>query len=112
MNIVCGERKRSAGASRLTGESQFVLGDIVSGRGGIVVGGGLLGPIGGAGGEGGARDHFQGAGLDGLRDRIWGGHDGDLELLIPELGLLGFDLVMELVGLVVELDVLLAELQD
>ncbi len=51
-----------------------------------------------------------------LADRVvqcrGGGHLCDLELLIPEPGLAGFDLVMQLRGLVIELQPLLAQLHE
>ena len=46
-----------------------------------------------------------------LRDRVGGGVDGDLKLLVPQLGLASADVVVQAVGLVVQLQPLLANLE-
>jgi hypothetical protein len=50
--------------------------------------------------------------IDGFCDGVRGGEYGDLQLLIPELGLVRFDLIVELIGLVVELKLLLPQVQN
>ncbi|MDB5356979.1 MAG: hypothetical protein JWN24_3432 [Phycisphaerales bacterium] len=57
-------------------------------------------------------DHFDFLTFDSLVNRAGGREDGDLQLLVPELGLLGFDLVVEVGVLVRELELLLAELEN
>jgi len=69
------------------------------------LGGGLRG------GGFGAGDQFEVLGFYGFLDGVGGGVDGDLDLLVPELGLVGFDVAVEAVDFVVELEVLLAELE-
>ena len=58
----------------------------------------------------GAGNHVQIVIAYGVGNRVGGGEDGDLQLLVPELGLLVFDLVVNLVGLVIQFEPLLAEL--
>src|SRR5437868_9989473 len=55
---------------------------------------------GGASEDWAAGDHVQFLVAHRLLDGVGGGIDGDLELLVPELGLVGFDLAVELAGLV------------
>jgi hypothetical protein len=50
--------------------------------------------------------------LNRLGDGVGGGVKRDVELLAPEPGLLRVDLVVQAVGLVIELEALLAELQQ
>jgi hypothetical protein len=47
-----------------------------------------------------------------LFDGVGGGADGDLQLLIPQLGLLGFNIIVIDQGLVVEFKALLPQLAD
>ena len=65
-----------------------------------------------AGDGGGFGDELQVVVRDRLRDRVGGGVYGDLELLIPQLRLPAADLAVQLVALVAELQLLLAELEQ
>jgi hypothetical protein len=47
----------------------------------------------------------------GLLDGVGGGEDCYLQLLVPEFGLVGFDLAVELADFVIEFQALLAELE-
>src|SRR5436190_632801 len=58
-----------------------------------------------------AGDELEVVVADGVGDRVRGGEDGDLQLLVPQLGLAGFDLAVQLADLVVQLEALLAELE-
>ena len=68
-------------------------------------------PVGFAGGEGGGGDHVELVIADGLGDRVGGGVDGDLHLLIPELGFALFDLIVQAVRPAAQFQLLLAKLK-
>jgi hypothetical protein len=66
----------------------------------------------GSAGEGLLGGEFEAVGVHGALDGVGGGVDGDLDLLVPELGLAVADLVVHPRGLVAQLHVLLAELEE
>ena len=62
-------------------------------------------------GAGAFGDEIECVQADGLGDGVGGGVDGDLQLLAPELGLLGLDFVLELGGVVLEFELLLSQFE-
>jgi hypothetical protein len=58
------------------------------------------------------RDHLDLLSLDGLIDRGGGGEDGDLLLLVPELGLLRLESIMQLGILMPQFELLMTDVQD
>ena len=63
-------------------------------------------------GDGGLGGEFQAVGVHRSLDRVGGGVNRNLHLLVPELGLVGRDLIVQLRGLMAEFEMSLAKLQD
>src|SRR5437879_13856479 len=69
-------------------------------------------PVDGVGAGGRLRDELERMIAERLGNRVGGGVDGDLKLLVPQPRLLGLDLVVQQIGLVIELESLLPQVQQ